>query len=93
MRLPFQVTCCKSVSFQQFSRCALKDDFSPEPSCGRTYVHNIVSGTHHLLIMLHHKHRVAHVTQLFQRVGKTLVVTLMQAYTRLVEYIKYIYEA
>ena len=49
-----------------------------------------VGRAHHVLVVLHHDDRVAHVAQLLQRVDEPLVVALMQSDGRLVEDVEHI---
>ena len=77
---------------EHFAGSASKDDIPSQPTGFRPHINDIIGGEHHILVMLHHNDGVANVTQFLQRVYQALVVTLVQADTRLVQYIEHIHQ-
>ena len=52
------------------------------------YVHDVVGGAHHLLIVLDDHHRIPQVTQTLDDTYQPLGVALVQAYAGLVEHVE-----
>ena len=55
------------------------DDLSAVGAGAGTYVHDIVSGTHGILVVFDHDHGVPQVAQIFEGVQKFVIVPLVQA--------------
>ena len=73
-------------------RCALEHHLAAlAPSLG-TDVHDVVGGKHHVLVVLHHYHRVAYVTEVAQRGYQFFVVALVQTDARLIEYVEHVHK-
>ena len=66
-------------------RLPLEDDLSPEPACIGADVDKIVGGSHDILVVLHHDHRIPQCLQIFQHMDKTVCIACVQADARLVE--------
>ncbi len=67
---------------------ALKNDFAALDAGARPHIHNMVAREHHVGVMFHHQHGVAHVTQLFECVDQPQIVFLMQADGRFVKHVQ-----
>ena len=52
-------------------------------------VDHVVSAADGFFIVLHHQHRIAQVTQCFQRLQQAGIVPVMEANGRLVQYVKH----
>ncbi|MNK90822.1 hypothetical protein D3C87_1108900 [compost metagenome] len=50
-------------------------------------VHHVVAGADHVLVVLHHQHRVADVAQMLERADQAVVIALVQADGWLIEHI------
>ena len=71
---------------------ALEDYLTSLASCLRTDVNDIVGGKHHVSVVLHDDDRVADVSKLLETVDESLVVSLVQTDTWLVEDVEHIDE-
>ena len=91
-RVLFKIPSRQRIRLHQLLRRAGKQHFAAQPSRLRTDVHDIIRLAHHLLIVLHHYHRVPHVAQLFQRPNQPLVVALMKPDARLIEDIQHVHQ-
>ena len=58
------------------------------PSTG-TNVHDVISSANGVFVVLHHNQRVAQIAQLKQRGQQTIVITLVQTNTRLIQHIEH----
>ena len=87
-----EIVGCYGVLLQHLLGCTLEHHLSTTDACLRTYVHDIVGVEHHVAVVLHHNHGVAHVAQLLQRVYESVVVALMQSDARLVEDVEHVDE-
>ena len=58
----------------------------------RSDVDDIVGSQHHILVVFNHNHRVAHVSQLFERSNEPFVVALVKTNGRLVENVEHIHQ-
>ncbi len=47
--------------------------------CTRADIHNIIRGTHGILVMFHHNQRIAQVPHFLHRANELVIVPLMQA--------------
>ena len=72
--------------------CALEYELAALASGSRSNVHDIVSVEHHVLVVFYHYHRVADVSQVFQRGDELFVVALMESDARLVEDVEHVDE-
>ena len=61
-----QILGSQRMRLQHLSRSTGKDNLSAQPARFRPHINNIIGSKHHILIMLHHDNRVAHIAQLFQ---------------------------
>ena len=77
---------------EHFAGSAGKDDSPSQATSFRTHINDVIGSQHHILVMLHHNDGVANVTQFLQRVYQALVVALVQADTRLIQYIQHIHQ-
>ena len=75
---------------QQFTRSACKHDVTALASSIRAYINNVVGLKHHFLVVLNHKDRVAVVAESFKGVDEPLIISLVQADRRLIQYIEHI---
>ena len=91
---PFSVKvfCGEGLAFEHLGRCTLKHHFAAFATGARTDVHHIVGGQHHVLVVFHHDHRVAGITQLFERVDQSHIVSLVKTDRRFVENIEHIHQ-
>ena len=80
------------MRLQHFLRSSCKNNLTTQASSFRTHINHIIGSHHHILIMLHNNDRVTDIPQLLQRMNKPLIIPLMQANTRLIKNIKYIYQ-
>ena len=64
-KFPVQIFGSSGVGFQHLSGRTFKNHITTKSPCAGTHIHNIISGTHHIFIMLHHYYRITYVTQLF----------------------------
>ena len=65
----------------------LSNNLSSVLPCAGPDIHNPVCGAHGILIMLHHEHRVSKIPEMLQRPEQLVIVPLMQAYARLIQYV------
>ena len=77
---------------EHFAGSAGKDDSPSQATSFRTHINDVIGSQHHVLVMLHHNDGVANVAQFLQRVYQALVVALVQADTRLIQYIQHIHQ-
>ena len=91
-RVLFKILSRQRIRLHQLLRRAGKQHLAAQPSRLRTYIYHIICLAHHLLVVLHHNHRVPHVAQLFQRPNQPLVVPLMKPDARLVKDIQHIHQ-
>ena len=70
-----------------FRRCALRHHPTAMHTGAWTHVDAMVGRADHVLVVFHHQHAVANVTQVFQGVDEPVVVALMQTDAGLVEHI------
>ena len=75
---------------KHFLWSALEYHFPTLSASLRTDIHDIVGSKHHILIVLNNDYCIADVTQLFQGIDETIVITLMKSDGRLVEDIEHI---
>ena len=66
---------------------ALRDDAPAVHAGTQAHVHHVVGTEDHVLVVLHHQHRIAQVAQPFQRADQALVVALVQADAGLVQHV------
>ncbi len=70
-----------------FGRRALRHDAAAMDAGAGTQVHDVISLANRVLIVFDHDHRVAEVAQIDQRVEQALIVALVQADRRLIQYV------
>ena len=75
-----------------FFRIAIKHNLSPQTSCVGTDVYQMVGGTHDLLVVLHHYHRVAQRLQLLQHMNQSVGIPRVQTNAGLVENVERTYQ-
>ena len=68
-------------------RGASKHHFAPHAARTRTDVYDVVGGSHDVLVVFHHYHRVAQIAQLFQHLDQAVGVARVETDGGLVEYI------
>ena len=85
--------CHRLLHQLDFLRSTLRHNLAAMLACSRTDINNLVRCIHRLLVMLHDNQRIAKVAQMLERFQKLAVVTLMQAYARLVEDIEHARQA
>ena len=90
LHLSVEVLSRNGVRLQHFLRRALEHNFAATPSGLGTYVYDVVGVEHHVLVVFNHDDRVAQVAQLFKRFDKTVIVALVKADARLVEYVEHV---
>ena len=66
---------------------ALRDDHAPMLARTGPHVYYVVGSLDCIRVMFHHDYTVAHVAQALQCTQQTIIVTLMQADGRFVQYI------
>lgn len=76
------------LCFFYLARLARGDDLAAVRSCQRSEIDNVIGVLDGLLVMLDDEHRVPKVAQLVERLKKSFIITRMQAYRGLVEYVK-----
>ena len=90
--LPFQVLCRQTITFQNIGIPPDSRDLPSFSSRLGSQVHDIIGILHHLLVMLHHDHRVTVIPQFLQRMNQLSVILLVQPNTRFIQYIKDVYQ-
>ena len=90
--LPFQVLCRQTITFQNIGIPPDSRDLPSFSSRLGSQVHDIIGILHHLLVMLHHDHRVTVIPQFLQRMNQLPVILLVQPNTRFIQYIKDVYQ-
>ena len=90
--LPIEVFCGEGLAFEHLGRCTLKHHFAAFATCAGTDVHHVVGGQHHVLVVLHHDHRVAGIAQLFERMDQSYIVSLVKPDRGFVENIEHIHQ-
>ena len=66
---------------------ALGDHVAAMHPGARAHVDHVVGGMDHVLVVLHHQHRVAEVAQVLERADEAVVVALVQADAGLVQHV------
>ena len=85
-----EVLCGDGVRPEHVLRRALEHHFAALASGLGAYVHYVVGVEHHVLVVLYHDDGVAQVAQLLERLDEAVVVSLVQADTRLVEDVEHV---
>ena len=90
--LAIQILGSDGVGLQHLFRSTLENHFASLSACLRTDIYNPVGSSHHILIMFYNDDGITQVAQFLQTVDESLVVSLMQTDTWLVENVEYIDE-
>ena len=90
--LPYssQIIGCHGVSLHQVFRRTGEYHITAVSTRLRAHVNDIIRRHHHVLVVLHDYHRIAYIAKVFQRFNQSVVVSLMQADARFIQYIKHI---
>ena len=74
---------------QNILQRACGHNFAATAACAGTHIHDEISGTHGILVVLHHNQSVAQIPQLLQGSQQLIVIPLMQADGGLVQNIQH----
>ena len=72
---------------------ALCGDLAAVDACAGSHVHDVVSGVHGVLVMLHHDQRISQIAQALERSQELCVIALMQADGGLVQDVEHAHQA
>ena len=90
--LAIQILGGDGVGLQHLFRSTLENHFASLSACLRTDIYNPVGSSHHILIMFYYDDGITQVAQFLQTVDESLVVSLVQTDTWLVEDVEHIDE-
>ena len=90
--LAIQILGGDGVGLQHLFRSTLENHFATLSACLRTDIYNPVGCSHHILIMFYYDDGITQVAQFLQTVDESLVVSLVQTDTWLVEDVEHIDE-
>ena len=90
--LAIQILGSDGVGLQHLFRSTLENHFASLSACLRTDIYNPVGSSHHILIMFYYDDGITQVAQFLQTVDESLVVSLVQTDTWLIEDVEHIDE-
>ena len=80
------------MAFEYLVYRTLRHYITAIPPSTRAEVYKVVGGTHHLLVMLYHHHRIADIPKFLERFYQFHIISRVQANARLIEDVENVYK-